>query len=548
MKTNGRDRAAERDQYLSILARQLPSARLSQILASPDPGRLIRAMPALSLYYDLIEVGLAEAGEVVRFATPEQFRTFVDLGGWARNQLSLEETVKWIRAARGTDLDEFLAKIHALDTEVLELLLRRGIIVHSLEEDPDVNPAGVVMEMPEGKYLIEFPLQGEELGALRSLVSDLVSENPFEAVRFFEALRWELPSELEETALQFRRGRLEDLGFPPLEEAVALFSFLNPDPEAPATQPAAAQIQPVGDTPDYWQLAYQSLEDEEREAAQQELRYLANSALVAEGAEPGDPASIRRGTEMARDYLQLGLEFATGGDPKRGAQLIQERPLRRIFQTGFSLALRVKFRAERLLKHPLARVDDGYLLFPPEAAWVDAVRLTRPRRPARVEGADPVPFRSRHEIAEAEAALGRAEQQVAIFQSLLGGTGEGARRALQRFAAPLSEIGAELLFRAIVAHALLDGRVEAKPVPRARLVQLCERLFEIKDGSVVVRQSAKSTVLSILAATIPDPARPELARLVELTAEALLVELGGAYLAGDFSSPQLGAVLPISGR
>jgi hypothetical protein len=140
-KTNGRDRAAERDQHLAILARQLPSARLSQILASPDPARLIRAMPAQGLYYDVIEVGLAEAAEVVRLATPEQFRTFVDLGGWARDQLNFDETLKWIRAARGRDLDEFLAKIHALDIELLELLLLRGVIVHSLEENPDANPA-----------------------------------------------------------------------------------------------------------------------------------------------------------------------------------------------------------------------------------------------------------------------------------------------------------------------------------------------------------------------------------------------------------------------
>jgi len=548
VKTNGRDRVAERDQQLAILARQSPSARLSQVLASPDPARLIRAMSAQSLYHDLLEVGLAEAAEVVRLATPEQFRTFVDLGGWARDQLNLGETLKWIRAARGRDLDEFLAKIHALDTEVLELLLRRGVIVHSLEENPDVNPAGVVMEMPEGKYLIEFPLRGEEMSALRNLVSDLVSENPFEAVRFFEALRWELPSELEEAALHSRRGRLEDLGFPPVEEAAALFSFLNPDPEAAVTQSAAAEIQRVGDAPDYWQLAFQSLENEEREAAQQELRYLANSALVAEGAEPGDPASIRRGTEMARDYLQLGLEFVTGGDPKRGVELIRERPLKRIFQTGFSLALRVKFRAERLLRHPMARVEDGYLLFPPEVAWVDAVRLKRPRRPARVDGAEPVPFRSRQEISDAEAALARAEQQVAIFQSLLGGTDDAARRVLQRFAAPLSEMGAEALFRAIVAHALLDGEGEAKPLQRARLAQLCERLFEIKEGKAMIRPSARSTALSILALIVPDQVRAELARLVEITLEALLAELGGAHVARNFSSPHLGAVLPISDR
>jgi hypothetical protein len=109
-------------------------------------------------------------------------------------------------------------------------------------------------------------------------------------------------------------------------------------------------------------------------------------------------------------------------------------------------------------------------------------------------------------------------------------------------------MGAEPLFRAIFAHALLDGRGEAKPLERARLAHLCERLFEIKDARAMIRPSAKSTALSILATIVPDQAHSELARLVEITVEALLAELGAAHVAGNFSSPHLGAVLPMSDR
>ena len=47
-----------------------------------------------------------------------------------------------------------------------------------------------------------------------------MAHNPFELSRFLEAVRWEMPTELEEMAYQFRQSRLEDLGFPPLEEAM----------------------------------------------------------------------------------------------------------------------------------------------------------------------------------------------------------------------------------------------------------------------------------------------------------------------------------------
>ena len=41
-------------------------------------------------------------------------------------------------------------------------------------------PCGATMETPEGKYIIEFKVQGPELDGLRAIVRELIAENPFE--------------------------------------------------------------------------------------------------------------------------------------------------------------------------------------------------------------------------------------------------------------------------------------------------------------------------------------------------------------------------------
>ena len=134
-----------------------------------------------------------------------------------------------------------------------------------------------------------------------------------------------------------------------------------------------------------------------------------NAALVADGADPGDLDAFRASAERARDTLGLGLEYLTGGDPRRAPAVVRETPFRTVFQTGFSLGLRLRHRADRLAARPLARLDGEWMLWPEQASTVTALRRARPMRALPVEGAEPVPFRSLAEIRQAEEELARAE-------------------------------------------------------------------------------------------------------------------------------------------
>jgi hypothetical protein len=542
---NGQDAQLARKELRQRLTQLPPRKRLDAIIDSPEARALVRSLPAELLYTTIQEVGLADSTELVQLASPAQFRTFMDLGGWKRDRIEPHAVLTWLRAARGDEPEEFLRKLHGVDLELLEVLLREFTEIHDLEETPDINPEGVTMETPEGRYLIEFKVEGVEQAALRAILNDLIAENPFEAVRMMEATRWEIPSELEEAAFQFRTARLTDMGFPSLEDAVSLFSRVDTGPAL--ARGAQTALAPTTGHVDYLDAAVRSLDTTERENLEDELRGVANAALVAELADPGDLEAVRRVGEMVRDYLSLGLEHLTGGEPQRAAEMVRDTPLKRIFQVGFSLTLALKYRADRLMKAPLARLEDTALLLPEEAVGIEALRLKRPRRALRVPGAEPVPFRSLREIAASEALLARAEAQVEVFRVLLGGSESPAREVLARFGVALPALGLERLFAAAVALAVLEGRVEPRPVPQGRTVELAERLFEGTAQAPRLRPTAAERALAALEPAVAPEARTELRRMVNTTLDRLLGELGAPYLQEGRLDPTLSVVLPLEG-
>jgi hypothetical protein len=518
-----------------------PKRRADAMLEEVDGKSLVRSIPAQDVYSTIIDVGLVDSTEIVQLATPEQFRTFVDLAAWQRDRMDPLEVIHWLRAARGDDDEAYAKKVATLDIEVLELVYKRLTVLHDLEENPDVDTEGITMEMPDGRYLLEFNIDGVDEAALRRITFDLMSQNPFELSRFLEAVRWEETTELEETAFQFRQSRLEDLGFPPIEEAMKVFAWVDPDKVAPRAAPGL-QLAKEGVKADYVGAAFRLLDEGERGNLEGEVRYLVNCVLVAEGAEPGDPQAIRHYSEHSRDYLDLGLEHLSGGDPERSGDVVRARTLREIFQVGFSLTLRLKRQVERLAREEGAKFGGTWLALDEESSMLSALLRRRPLKALRVAGAEPVPFRSRRELAEAAQLIARARTQRTIFAALLG---PSPGEVVGRFGVTLAELTPQRLFTAVVARAELDGVVDVAPLADLKLTELCARLFD--DATPAgLRPSAGTRALEVLGANMPE-ARGELTVMVPRVLAALLAELGPAWAKDARIDPTRVHCLPIAG-
>lgn len=412
------------------LSRQLATAsgarKLDLLLAGDNPKALIRSLPAEDLFLTIKEIGLEDAGPLVELASPAQFRTFLDLDLWHREEPRPLGLLQWLRAADG---EGYAKKVAAVDLELIELLFSQTVKLIVMEDDPDYVPQGTPWRSPEGKYELDFLAEGDDLVTLRALMDHYYALDPFQAVRLLEAVRWELPSELAEAALQFRTGRLADLGFPEFERAVQLYAFIDPDlpiegaPTSPAEPPGVLLATLDGKV--FLDEALRSLDAEKLSTIDRELLAVLNGALVADRVDLGDLESVRTALVRARDHLSLGLEYASGGELQRARELLMQAPLTRVFQVASGLTLRRKYRADRLMKLAGAAwpsTPQRCLLDPPLGSAIEALRTRRPRLDDTADGAAPGTgiraFRSRADLARIDALLDEAEAQLLVIGRL----------------------------------------------------------------------------------------------------------------------------------
>ncbi|MGQ0506108.1 MAG: DUF6178 family protein [Myxococcaceae bacterium] len=530
------------NQHLDLhrqLARLPSKQQLNTLIDQTDAKLAVRSVPADQLYNAILDVGLVDATEIVQLASPEQFRTFVDLAAWKRDRIDPHQILTWLRAARGDEPEDFLGKLGKIDMELLEYLLRSFTVIHDKEENPDANPEGDTLETPEGKYLVEFTVDGAELAAMRQLVNDLIAQDPFQAGRLIEAIRWEITSELEETAYQFRAARMEDLGFPRLEQALQLFTYVDPG-QAPVTKQEG--LVKGTERVDFLDAALSGLVPAEQDGFAEELRYLVNSTLVAEAAEPGELAATRRIAEMTRDYLNLGLQHLTGADPTRASDLVRDEPLKKIFQIGFSLTLQLKFKVDRLAKEPFSRLGETWLTLRDEAAALTSLRRKRPLRALKVEGAEPMPFRDRRELDESSKIIEQATRQVAILGALLGGSKAEAEKRLAAFT--LEALSPQRLFTAVAANALIEGNPRVGPLAAGNLVPLMKELVE---PGPQLRASAVDRALQTLEGGSDDLHHAELRHMVDRVFRELVAGLGPAFAtSGTVDAAMASTILPMN--
>ena len=485
--------------------------RLDVILDHPRPAALVRALPADDLYFTIRDIGLADAAPLVQLAGASQFRAFLDLACWEGEVVDPRRALPWLRAARSGALDSprasarWKAKLARLDPEMVILVLRDALRVHELDDEGEVlgeEPAedNRVMRTPEGRFLLEFVVEGAEYQAVRGVVDDLYAEDPFQATRLLSAIRAELPSELAETALRWRAGRLADLGYPDRQEALAWFTR---PPSGALASPAGTPSRPPG----FWleRLGQGSLlasgaaalGQDERDHLELELVAAANAVMVADAVDAGDAAAAREAVEVARSLVELGLEAEAGRDAERAGEVLARTAVKALFQRGFGRLLDLGSRAARLLPagEPAAagspptqppsteREGGAPRLDAPLGELLAALARRRPLYFPGVElprerwGAPEVsaalarPFRSSAEVARAEEALALAEGLVALAARLgLTARGDGA-----------AGVSLARLYLTALAHERLGGDFVPEPIPAASVGAAAEELRELHD-------------------------------------------------------------------
>jgi len=161
---------------------------------------------------------------------------------------------------------------------------------------------------------------------------------------------WELETNNEEWALRWRTERLQDLGFPPWDEAMSIYRYLKP--EQRARMPKDNQPLTVGE----WHLpvwipglpsgpaaqhpifdAIAGLEPEERRSCFYAFVALSNKVAVADGLELSDADSTPQAIDKAARFASAGLEFLAAEHGIDSIAILRAVTVEQLFNIGANL-------------------------------------------------------------------------------------------------------------------------------------------------------------------------------------------------------------------
>jgi hypothetical protein len=331
----------------------LPKERLALILGNPESRKLARAMQPHEFYWLFKENGGPDAMDLLGLASPEQCVFILDMELWRGWSFSEDKAVEYLGYIMKGSEEHFLELLPHLDFNLLSLFLGRELVVVGGIGDINTDEERQTDwdHTFDDVFLIKFKNSEHAvtIGSFLELICRL--DNPL-YTSLMESVSGEVDIESEEECYHIKSGRLADLGFPPHDEALEIYSRINPATFTPGRNKELLQAVEATTLPKTFLTGKTFLERviilADSELFRMELNYLINTALVADEAHLADMEQMRSVVERVYGYVNIALEYLSEGDEAKGAEIITGEYLKRLFQLGFSLVLDLKYRADKL--------------------------------------------------------------------------------------------------------------------------------------------------------------------------------------------------------
>lgn len=408
-------RADQLAQLRSLSARQ----KVDLLLDLADGDELLAELPPQDLYLVCKELGPDQLPELLGMATAEQWAAFFDFDCWEGDRFAAGKARTWLAVLLEGEEDEVVATLRRMSFELLVLMTQREVAVLSGPEEIEEEDVRMAAMNRDGGYQLQFH---DETGAkLFGTLLDLLFRYDGGLFRLLlEAVRAEGESLLEETVYQERSNRLLDQGIPDPLAALDVYAWLDPERfGAVGKKSAPLGGEGVAVSGQLLQLALGSgltsrilAAGVDAETAW-ELACLLNKVLMADRVELGNLEEVRAAAERTFGILDLALEYLSGDDLGKAAEVLRANYAEQLFKLGFSLTLRLQQRAKAVQKTAIWPYLD-----PPFRALLETLLQRRPSFPERLvrpERGGRRPFMALREVRLVEEWLERCEVMTRLF-------------------------------------------------------------------------------------------------------------------------------------
>jgi Family of unknown function (DUF6178) len=462
---------------LEIIRQARGSQKYQLLLEAGDGEALTTQMAAQELFLLIKELGREDVGELVAWASTEQFTTFLDLDIWRGDRLDPAAMLNWLQMLLDAGDEKVMELAYQLDFELLVLMVKKFVNISRGPEDASEDDQG---GQPASGYEVEYlDLEGGKV--VGALLDVLYQHDPQLTHNLLRTVRWEQNSLLEEEVFQARNRRLEEFGFVDPIEALAIFSWLDPatfDPEA--YRKDALPLPGDGSVPPGFLLTAAAPRELLAEVLANglspegcwELSYLLNAVMSADRVDVGDPAQVQAALDQVYRCLNLALEHLCGRDAVAATEVFHRLYLKPLFRLGFSLSLQLQRQAKPLRTSPPAPyfgAADRHLL--------TALGGAKPQfytGLASPESSEIRPFKTLQELQLAAEALARLELQVALLTQDLAFEIQALDELDLSGCVPAqaADLRVSDLFLTALANRLLGRGFSPQPVPVAELPRL----------------------------------------------------------------------------
>lgn len=338
------------DAQVALLCETPVAKRPALLGALEHPEQVIPSLPEAELCFTVKAQGLADAGWILEHATPEQVVASLDLDVWRGTAPDLASFGDWLTALASTDSPALAQAVRAIDPEltVLHLQSRLQVWLKPAGDEDWQPPDG--SQTLEGQFYFAPLAEGDDAEALVMLLHTLFEQDYWAYFRLMQGAIWELPTDLAEWSLRWRTGRLEDLGFPPSDEAMRIYRFIAPKDRArldadPRPLDVEAWRLPIWlpglpDTRSAQHRVFRAageLDAEERRAFFYAFVGLSNKVAVADRLPLSEAESTPRAIEKAARLASAGLAHVATESGLPDATVLRRVSVERLFAVGANL-------------------------------------------------------------------------------------------------------------------------------------------------------------------------------------------------------------------